>query len=102
MNMQSRNFSSVTDEWPFQDHLLSKYIYIYQVDELCLLGGMNTECTVSTSTTDDWPSQDHLPSIALLIQKNFILGDLNGNHAVPPCRYETTMSVYLSHIKTLQ
>ena len=57
MNVQSRVFPSVTDEWPFQDHLLSKTI-------------ISTCQTLPPwrfpSVTDEQPFQDQLMSKTII------------------------------------
>ena len=46
MNVESRVFPSVMEEWPFQDHLHSRTIE----SELCLPKDLNNECAEQISS----------------------------------------------------
>ena len=70
-----------------------------------VLGDLKNSCAVHSkmSRPSGFSFQDHLPRIALFIQKSSILVGLNSDHAVSPlCRYETTISTYMPHMKSLQ
>ena len=70
VNMQSKVFSSVTDEWLFPDHVLSKPSAV--TEALSPRRPKQCTCRGFHSVTNEWPSQYNLPNQTIISIQNSV------------------------------